>query len=113
MEAKQRSGADVTQAEIDAVNRIGNQVCQFSETIAEMTLDRFLTGQGFAKVYPAEGMASSGAGDVDRVFAKEVDGRIQIFEVKGGASKPGSRLVTDVANVKPNSRARQGSICNR
>ncbi len=109
LEAKKQRGEQVTQAEIDNVNQIGNKVGKFSEEIAKMTLDRFLAGQGFIKIHPLEGMASSGAGDVDRVFAKEAGDRIQLFEVKGGASKPGSRIINDVSYVKPGSRAEQGT----
>lgn len=56
------------------------------------------------------GAAPSGkSGDFDRIYLKENEGKYQIFEVKGGSSELGSRMVTRAQTARPGMRVQQGS----
>jgi hypothetical protein len=67
---------------------------------SERSLQKYLDGEGFIQVYPEIGAPSSKSGDFDRIFIKESEGRYQIFEVKGGSSPIGDRLITDVVGIR-------------
>ncbi len=103
-------GEEIPNAEMDAFNKAANEIGLYSEHIAEKSLQKYLAGEGFIQVYPEIGAPSSKSGDFDRVFIKETDGRYQIFEVKGGGSPIGDRLINDVEGIRPGSVAQQGTL---
>lgn len=110
IEAKKAAGQTPTQAEIDALNKARNQIGRSSEAIGEATLDIMLTGQGYRVIYPLRAK-SSGSGDLDRVYLKQLEnGRYQVVEVKGGSNTLSSRRVRYIPQFEgKNLRAQQGS----
>ncbi len=111
-EIKERkaNGEEIPKAEMDAFNKAASEVGVMSENIAERSLQKYLDGEGFIQVYPEIGAPSSKSGDFDRIYIKEGDGRYQIFEVKGGSSEIGDRIINDVAGIRPGSIAQQGTL---
>jgi hypothetical protein len=110
MDEKEARGETPTKEEIDTYNKSLSKVSRKSEQIGEESLDQMMQGEGFALMYPLPGANSSGAGDLDRIYVREINGRFQVVEVKGGSSPFGSRRVVNVKRgINPGDRAQQGS----
>jgi hypothetical protein len=106
---RREAGEVIGDAEMSAFHKSANQVGVYSEQIAERSLKKYLDGEGYVQVYPDIGAPSSKAGDFDRIFVKEEDGRYLVFEVKGGRSPIGTRRITDVKGVPRGRIAEQGT----
>jgi hypothetical protein len=111
-EIKERKarGEEIPGTEMDAFNKAANEVGLYSEQIAERSLQKYLEGEGFIQVYPEIGAASPKSGDFDRIYIKEQNGRYAIFELKGGISKIGDRVINDVVGIRKGSIAEQGTL---
>jgi hypothetical protein len=110
MDEKEARGETLTKEEIDTYNKSLSKVSRKSEQIGEESLDQMMQGEGFILMYPLPGAKSSGSGDLDRIYVREINGRFQVVEVKGGSSTFGSRRVVNVKRgINPGDRAQQGS----
>ncbi len=110
IKARQAAGETVGEAEMAAFNKATSEIGVMSEQIAEKSLQKYLDGEGFIQIYPKEGAPSSKSGDFDRIYLKQDGDRYQVFEVKGGASPIGDRLINNVEGVKKGSVAQQGTL---
>jgi hypothetical protein len=110
IKARQAAGETVGDAEMAAFNKATSEIGVMSEQIAEKSLQKYLDGEGFIQIYPKEGAPSSKSGDFDRIYMKQDGDRYQVFEVKGGVSPIGDRLINDVKGVKKGSVAQQGTL---
>jgi hypothetical protein len=113
LKAKNKEKADrgeqVTKAEIDLVNKQLGITSRASEHIAVAVVDDMMKAQGFLIYYPLNA-GFPGAGDLDRIYIRKVGESFEVVEVKGGASKLGSRKVVHVPSLQnQNLRAEQGS----
>ncbi|MEY3444066.1 MAG: hypothetical protein RLZZ519_2347 [Bacteroidota bacterium] len=110
IKARQASGEQIPQAEMDAFYKEASEVGVMSENIAERSLQKYIAGEGYIKLYPPDGAPSSKSGDFDRIYMKKVGGRYQIFEVKGGSSPIKDRIINNVEGIAMGTIAEQGTL---
>jgi hypothetical protein len=109
IKTRQAAGETVGEAEMAAFNKATSEIGVMSEQIAEKSLQKYLDGEGFIQIYPKEGAPSSKSGDFDRIYMKQDGDRYQVFEVKGGVSPIGDRLINNVEGIRKGSVAQQGT----
>ena len=110
IKARRAAGETISETEMAAFNKKASEIGVMSEDIAEKSLQKYLDGEGFIQVYPADGAASSKSGDFDRIYMKQDGDRFQVFEVKGGVSPIGDRLINNVEGITKGSVAQQGTL---
>lgn len=92
-------------------NAVINKTKTYSEKIAEKYTDKAMgqLHEGAERSYPTSAEEKQGAGDVDRVYIVEENGKLIVVEVKGGKSTKGNRKVKHDDELK-GTRVEQGSI---